>query len=88
MSLYECTTVGCTVGDCPNCRYVATLRNESTRLRAALVEIEEAKGRYSTDRLKHAENTISDMKALAWAALVVDDTFAPVGSSSVETHTK
>jgi hypothetical protein len=24
MSTYECSTVGCTLGDCPNCRYVAT----------------------------------------------------------------
>jgi hypothetical protein len=32
MSTYECTTVGCTLGDCPNCRYVATLREDAARL--------------------------------------------------------
>jgi hypothetical protein len=71
MSTYECTTVGCTLGDCPNCRYVATLRQ-------ALTEIEKGEGRYSRDPLTHASNTIEDMRELARAA---------VGASSVETHT-
>jgi hypothetical protein len=71
MSTYECTTVGCTLGDCPNCRYVATLQE-------ALSEIEKGEGRYSRDPLTHASNTIEDMRELARAA---------VGASSVETHT-
>jgi hypothetical protein len=71
MSTYECTTVGCTLGDCPNCRYVATLLK-------ALSEIEKGEGRYSRDPLTHASNTIEDMRELARAA---------VGASSVETHT-
>ena len=36
---------------------------------AALEEISEGKGRYSMDHLKHAANTIEDMKALAVKAL-------------------
>jgi hypothetical protein len=62
MSTYECTTVGCTLGDCPNCRYVATLQE-------ALSEIEKGEGRYSRDPLTHASNTIEDIRALATAAL-------------------
>lgn len=37
--------------------------------KAALEEISEGKGRYSMDHLKHAANTIEDMKALAVEAL-------------------
>jgi hypothetical protein len=47
----------------------AELSAENERLREALTEIAEGKGRYSTDRLEHANNTIEDMKKLAHAAL-------------------
>lgn len=39
------------------------------RLDKALVEISKGEGRFSTDQLTHANNTIEDMKALAVAAL-------------------
>jgi hypothetical protein len=32
MSIYECTTVGCTLGDCPNCRYVAEMKARFAKL--------------------------------------------------------
>lgn len=42
---------------------------ELERLREALEEIAEGKGRFSRDSLQHAENAIEDMKALARTAL-------------------
>jgi hypothetical protein len=42
---------------------------ENKRLREALGEITEGKGRFSTDQFEHARNTIEDMKELARAAL-------------------
>jgi len=39
--------------------------DEIDRLRAALEEIVEGKGRYSMDKLEHASNTIEDMKEIA-----------------------
>ena len=47
----------------------AVLKEENTRLRAALAEIEEGKGPYSRDQLTHASNVIESMKAIAHAAL-------------------
>lgn len=43
--------------------------NEARALRAALEDIADGKGRFSTDPFQHAKNTIEDMKALAKAAL-------------------
>lgn len=45
------------------------LRAECQRLRTALEWIARGEGRYSTDRLTHANNTIEDMQAAARAAL-------------------
>ncbi len=44
--------------------------NWGRRLHEALQKILEGRGRYSRDRLTHAENTIEDMLALARAALL------------------
>ena len=42
---------------------------EVNRLRTALSEIAEGRGRFSRDPFEHASNTIEDMKAIAVAAL-------------------
>lgn len=42
---------------------------ENIRLRSALLEIAEGKGRYSQDQFTHTRNTIEDMKELANEAL-------------------
>lgn len=42
---------------------------ENQRLREALQEISEGKGRYDLDRFTHARNTIEDMKEIAVNAL-------------------
>jgi hypothetical protein len=50
-----------------------SLLRDATRdteaMRAALVKIEKGEGRYSRDPITHAENTITDMQAIARAAL-------------------
>jgi len=43
--------------------------DEIERLRDALTQITYGEGRYNTDQLTHAENTIEDMIGLAQAAL-------------------
>ena len=43
--------------------------DEIERLRDALTQITYGEGRYNTDQLTHAENTIEDMIGLAEAAL-------------------
>ena len=47
----------------------AKLISASPELLLALIEIAEAKGTYSLDRLQHAENTIKDMVLLAKQAI-------------------
>ncbi len=44
---------------------------EIERLRAALTEIAEGKGRFSNDPFTHACNTIEDMVGIASAALLL-----------------
>ena len=46
---------------------------EIERLRDALTQITYGEGRYNTDQLTHAENTIEDMIALAKEALEGSD---------------
>ena len=46
--------------------------DEIERLRDALTQITYGEGRYNTDQLTHAENTIEDMIGLAEAALEGD----------------
>ena len=46
--------------------------DEIERLRDALTQITYGEGRYNTDQLTHAENTIEDMIGLAQAALEGD----------------
>lgn len=48
---------------------VPALVADVRRLREAMAEISEGKGRFSLDHHEHACNTIDDMKALAVAAL-------------------
>ena len=48
---------------------IERLTDELREARAALQEIVKGEGRYSTDRMTHANNTIEDMIALAAAAL-------------------
>jgi len=48
------------------------MRDEIKRLRDALTQITYGEGRYNTDQLTHAENTIEDMIGLAEAALEGD----------------
>ena len=43
----------------------------SKKMLEALIEITEGKGRYSTDRLTHANNTIEDMIQLAKDAIAI-----------------
>jgi hypothetical protein len=42
---------------------------QTQKLLAALREIAQAEGRYSMDRLTHAENTVEDMQKLAVGAI-------------------
>ena len=48
---------------------IAKLEGELRDARAALQEIVKGEGRFSTDRLTHAHNTIEDMISLATEAL-------------------
>lgn len=48
---------------------IAKLQAENERLKEALKEILEGKGRYSSDKFTHAINTIDDMKTIAKEAL-------------------
>ena len=48
---------------------IERLTNELRDARKALEEIAEGKGRYNTDPLTHASNTVEDMIALATEAL-------------------
>jgi hypothetical protein len=52
-----------------NQEVIAKLFEERERLRLALEEISEGKGRFSHDPFKHACNTIEDMKEIAKTAL-------------------
>lgn len=61
---------------------VKRLTNELREARAALEEIAEGKGRYSTDPLTHAENTIEDMSALAVEALANKQSSTCCGDAS------
>ncbi len=51
----------------------AALEATLEQAREALREIAKGEGRFSVDRLEHAENTIEDMKALALRALAAVD---------------
>lgn len=46
---------------------------ECRRLRRALMDIAQGRGRFSMDQLTHASNTIEDMKQLAVDALAPTD---------------
>ena len=48
---------------------VRRLEAQVKRMREALQEISEGKGRFSRDHFEHCRNTVEDMKALAVAAL-------------------
>ena len=52
-----------------DCRLCLDAWDEIERLRDALTQISYGEGRYNTDQLTHAENTIEDMIGLAEAAL-------------------
>ena len=54
---------------CDAANEIERLTNELREARAALQEIVKGEGRYSTDRMTHANNTIEDMIALAVEAL-------------------
>lgn len=47
-----------------------TMAERVQKLETALREIQKGEGRFSTDPLEHASNTIDDMKAIATAALL------------------
>lgn len=49
------------------------LAKENRKLREALREITEGKGRYNRDQLIHASNTIEDMKEIATNALLAKE---------------
>ena len=60
---------------------IAKLEGELRDAREALEEIAEGKGRYNTDPLTHASNTVEDMIALAVEALAnKQESVAPYGS--------
>lgn len=69
-----CTAGECN-GECYACRLINcfgerdSLKAANKRLREALREISEGRGRFSLDNFEHARNTIEDMKELALAAL-------------------
>ena len=44
-------------------------KQESAELLKALIEIAKGEGRYDIDKLKHAGNTIDDMKLIAHTAI-------------------
>ena len=48
---------------------VTKLNAKVAYLMIALIKIQEGRGRFSVDHLKHAENTIEDMKEIARKAL-------------------
>ena len=52
---------------------VAKLNVKVAYLMIALIKIQEGQGRFSIDHLKHAENTIEDMKEIARKALRGDN---------------
>ena len=54
---------------CANEAVVEDLKEEVELLRDALRQISYGEGRYNSDQLTHAENTIEDMIALAKEAL-------------------
>ena len=54
---------------CSDGRCVSCLKAEVERLRKALEEISEGKGRVSRDHFEHCRNTVEDMRALAVKAL-------------------
>src|SRR3990167_11034108 len=56
------------------CPYCERLNVANARLIEALKEISEGKGRYSMDKLTHAENTIQDMKEIAKQAITKVET--------------
>jgi len=73
--LKECLTCGDDLaygqtGLCDKCVVLSEIECvECRRLRRALMEIAEGRGRFSTDQLTHASNTVEDMKELAENAL-------------------
>lgn len=64
----EITYLSGKLADCDSVR-VLELESDLLRLTQALQEISKAEGRYSRDRLTHAENTIESMKEIALHAL-------------------
>ena len=58
------------LGDDIHVLALTELLEERNRLKAALTEISQGKGRYSLDQLEHASNTIEDMKEIADKALL------------------
>jgi len=46
-------------------------KEQETKVLELLKEISEGKGRYSIIPLKHADNTIEDMKTLAFEAIAI-----------------
>jgi hypothetical protein len=57
--------------DQANAELIVKSCNNHDFLVETLKEISEGKGRYSTDQLTHANNTIEDMKKLALEAIAV-----------------
>ena len=58
------------------------LISEVKRLRKALEQISEGKGRFSMDHFEHCRNTVEDMKALAVKALAPAPLECPHGMST------